>query len=394
MKTNLKVLTLNCWGVPVPVACKDHHERMVAIGEKISKSSYDIVFFQEVWKKGDYEILKKQIGSTMPNSHYFYSGSIGSGLCLFSKYPILETIYHRFDPNGYVHKIQHGDWFGGKGLGLAKISVDGFTVNSYITHIHAEYNRDNDEYRAHRIAQSFTTSQFIKLTNGSADLSLLCGDLNLEPVDLGYKMICNNAGMKDSWLEKKSSITEDKGGNTCDCPSNSYVDDKHKDRYPDGKRIDYILYKSGNNCDAVIEECNVTLGRIPGKLFNYSDHEAVEATISLESTKTGPTTTPQNDSLVAMLQECLTILDDGLQMTIRNRRFFILFSIICLILAYFIAIIHIPFPLDYFVTFIRLVLGLMMGFGIVQSTIMITSEVHGLKASRDDVKNLLRSLQK
>lgn len=64
-----------------------------------------------------------------------FSGSIGSGLCLFSKHPILETIYHRYDPNGYVHKVQHGDWFGGKGLGMAKLNISGFDIHLYITHV-------------------------------------------------------------------------------------------------------------------------------------------------------------------------------------------------------------------------------------------------------------------
>ena len=67
--------------------------------------------------------------------HLFSSGSIGSGLCLFSKHPIQETLYHRFDPNGYCHKIQHGDWFGGKGLGLAKINISGTVVHLYVTHV-------------------------------------------------------------------------------------------------------------------------------------------------------------------------------------------------------------------------------------------------------------------
>lgn len=45
-------------------------------------------------------------------------------------------------------------------------------------------------------------SQFIKFTSRGADLTLLCGDLNLEPVDLGYDIIRNNAKMGDAWLDK------------------------------------------------------------------------------------------------------------------------------------------------------------------------------------------------
>lgn len=64
-----------------------------------------------------------------------YSGAIGSGLCMFSKYQILETFYHNFPLNGYAHKIHHGDWFGGKGLGMCRLKVQDFRINVYITHV-------------------------------------------------------------------------------------------------------------------------------------------------------------------------------------------------------------------------------------------------------------------
>lgn len=60
---------------------------------------------------------------------------IGSGLCIFSKYPIAETFQRRYSLNGYPHKIKHGDWFGGKAVGLAQLLVDEFRVNVYVTHV-------------------------------------------------------------------------------------------------------------------------------------------------------------------------------------------------------------------------------------------------------------------
>ena len=60
---------------------------------------------------------------------------IGSGLCVFSKIPIEETLFHKFDLNGYAHKVHHGDWFGGKGVGLVKLSVEGLKINLYISHV-------------------------------------------------------------------------------------------------------------------------------------------------------------------------------------------------------------------------------------------------------------------
>ena len=64
-----------------------------------------------------------------------FSGVIGSGVCVFSKCPILETFFHPFLLNGHVYKVQHFDWFGGKGIGLCKLLFNGFRVNLYATHV-------------------------------------------------------------------------------------------------------------------------------------------------------------------------------------------------------------------------------------------------------------------
>lgn len=44
-------------------------------------------------------------------------------------------MFHRWSVNGYVHKIHHGDWFGGKGVGLCKVRVQNMDVNVYIAHV-------------------------------------------------------------------------------------------------------------------------------------------------------------------------------------------------------------------------------------------------------------------
>ena len=62
-------------------------------------------------------------------------GFLGSGVCIFSRYPILETVYHDFPLNGHAHKILHGDWYGAKGCALAILQVKDLTVNLYATHV-------------------------------------------------------------------------------------------------------------------------------------------------------------------------------------------------------------------------------------------------------------------
>jgi len=63
------------------------------------------------------------------------SGVVGSGICILSRYPICDVMFHRWSLNGYVHKIHHADWFGGKGVGLCKIKICNMNINIYIPHV-------------------------------------------------------------------------------------------------------------------------------------------------------------------------------------------------------------------------------------------------------------------
>ena len=95
-----------------------------------------------------------------------------------------------------------------------------------------------------------------------------------------------------------------------------------------------------------------------------------------------------------LLEESVSILDRGLAITRTNRTFFLVLAVLCLLAAYLVTVVHIPYPLDYLVTVFKVALILATGFGIVQTLIMIRSEVHGLEAAREDVRNLLASLQR
>ena len=60
-----------------------------------------------------------------------------TGMCIFSKYPILETFYMSFPLSGYPHKVllRVVDWFIAKGVALACIQCGGLRVNVYVTHV-------------------------------------------------------------------------------------------------------------------------------------------------------------------------------------------------------------------------------------------------------------------
>lgn len=111
---------------------------------------------------------------------------------------------------GFPHKIQHGDWFCGKLIGLCKILVNGYIVNVYNTHLHANYHHviPKDIYLGHRICQAYELIQFIESTSAAdtTDFTILLGDLNLTNSDLGFKLIKGILQLNDAFLQRIDKV--------------------------------------------------------------------------------------------------------------------------------------------------------------------------------------------
>ncbi|OWA51378.1 putative neutral sphingomyelinase [Hypsibius exemplaris] len=334
----LRVLNLNFWGLKwVPsFVCKDRQMRLNALVEVLSSedsANWDFVVLEEVWSNDDYIAIADSVRRIYPHSHYFYSGVIGSGVCVFSKGQIISVLSHAYSLNGYAHKILHGDWFGGKVVGLCKIAHKGLRVNLYATHIHAEYNRVSDEYLPHRISQAYELSQFIRMTNSDTDdVNIVAGDFNFEPDDLGYAIVRRFADLKDAWMTRLDLDSAD-DGNTCNTPDNIYsICEGKDDRTPRGKRIDYILYgqvqgRTGVTCGS----CQTVLNRIPGSKLCYSDHKGIEAVLevgspdsvapTLFSPAIGPNVVPTFENT---FDKALAVLDSGVRRINQNRQVYMI----------------------------------------------------------------------
>ena len=83
----------------------------------------------------DFQLIANKVVHCLPYSHYFHSGVIGGGVCILSKGKIVDVFFQAWSLNGYIHKIQHGDWFGGKGVGLCTVDYQGLIINLYVTHV-------------------------------------------------------------------------------------------------------------------------------------------------------------------------------------------------------------------------------------------------------------------
>ncbi|XP_049895362.1 sphingomyelin phosphodiesterase 2 [Epinephelus moara] len=297
---NVRVLSLNCWGIRY--LSKHCPQRYAMIGDMLCREEHDIVLLQEVWSEKDYLSLKKKLACCHPHSHYFKSGVIGSGLAIFSKHRIHDTFLFRYSLNGYPYMAHHGDWFGGKAVGMAVLSIGSLTTNVYVTHLHAEYCRDKDSYLPHRVVQAWELQQFIRHTSAGADVVILGGDLNMHPQDLGNRLLRSYTGLKDSYLETaKFDGCED--GITL-IADNPFINKKELCPFEKGIRIDYILFKGSPKTDIYCDFMSTTNGSVPDHPFPYSDHEALTAGFRLEThtpTETGSDRQPKNQDSAAVM---------------------------------------------------------------------------------------------
>ncbi|CAL8135985.1 unnamed protein product [Orchesella dallaii] len=381
MKMDITVVTLNCWGIRF--VSKDRVARMAAIAEELATGKYDFVCLQEVWTTEDYERIKTRTGDALPYSHYFFSGVIGAGICIFSKSPIKSAFFHQWAVNGYIHKIQHGDWFGGKGIGMVEVDHRGLTINLYTTHLHAEYDRTNDEYLAHRVTQAFDTAQFISVTSKHADVVIVGGDLNTEPGDLAYRLIVHTAQLRDACNEVSLESSAKEVMNTCETATNSYSSPNSLKLNPFGKRIDYIAYKGGSNVNVSALSCETSWpDRVPGQPFSFSDHEAVVTKLRVSKSDANVKSLVSNDAKRETLEESIEVCDHALSHLQTSKNMYILLSLAMFVLLSMTANLELTGYLSPLIPMLRAVILFIFFFGIFMSVIWHRMEVHGILSGK------------
>ncbi|KAK7128493.1 hypothetical protein R3I94_016912 [Phoxinus phoxinus] len=308
--SRLRVFSLNCWGIRLlSQHCAQRYEM---IGELLDREQHDIALLQEVWSEKDFLFLKGKLSPSHPYSHYFKSGVIGSGLAVFSKHRIQDALLYQYSLNGYPYMLRHGDWFGGKAVGLVIVDVFGLKAHVYVTHLHAEYSRAQDEYLPHRIVQSWELLQFVRHTSCGADLVILGGDLNMHPQDLGNRLLRSHTGLRDCYTETDMFDGCDDG--------HTLIADNHFTKKQDlipfekGIRIDYILIKGSHRVNMKCESLSTTKGSVADKPFPYSDHEALTADLTLLRSEDSRNALPASERM-EVVSEARAVVKEGLCLT-------------------------------------------------------------------------------
>ncbi|KAI1301959.1 Sphingomyelin phosphodiesterase 2 [Halotydeus destructor] len=316
----LKVITLNCWGLKF---ISSHREqRIKSIAQHLKEQDYDIVFLQELWCQADFDHIKST--ANLKFAHYFKTCSIAgtSGLAVFCRWLPDSVHFEPFLVNGSPFKPQHGDWYAGKGVGYARVILDQIRLHLFCTHLHAQYDDDEQishQYSIHRMCQAYQLGKFINLATETAakakdkrDLIVLAGDLNTAAEDVPFRLLMSMTGLNDSCMHRYSheikrsihglietEIEDDLI--TCGHKSNCYTMSTQKSGgstlkdmvvKPTGKRIDFILYKllqdssqavpfdeSHHMCLADRVHCE---GKDPVTGLSFSDHQPVIVKLAIK----------------------------------------------------------------------------------------------------------------
>ena len=265
--------------------------------------------------------------------------------------------------------------------------------------LHAEYDKENDEYCAHRVSQAFDTAQLIRYTRQGADFCILGGDLNTEPGDLPYRLIRHNTGMEDSFATAGQTAAD---GMTSETPHNSYTQAKRLEQCPNGARIDYVMYCNRPGLKVETIECfNPLPSRVGGFEFSYSDHEAVCSKLRVVQQISTDDEDENNQSITEELKrdslnEALQLFDNALKKLSRDgRNYWLLFVGILILL------ISLPTvgdasggggPLRYILAAFRLATTLVDVYCLIMATVWNRIERHGILSGKLAVAIQLESL--
>jgi len=268
----LRLLTLNVWGLPWPVS-RIPDVRMRMIAADLPALELDAAAFQEVWTPSAREILIEG-GHRAGLPHAWYLGGLvaNSGLLVLSRWPIREARFTRFALGGLPQRIQHFDYFGGKGFVQCMLDLPVGEFELFASHLHAGYGRMGyaDEYFGHRVAQMIELA--LAVATSPHPLAVL-GDLNARPERDEMRILLDSTGLVDLALAIGRDV-----------PTLLPYSPYGADQEPPGKRIDYVLARAGQSLGIRPVEALRTFDTefvLGGQRATFSDHTGVLAELDL-----------------------------------------------------------------------------------------------------------------
>lgn len=270
---SLRVLTLNVWALPFGLA-RHTSERMAAIAARLVALDADVVALQEVWTPSARETLLRA-GRQSGHVHVWHRPQRfgGSGLLLLSRRPLRSAEFVAYSAAGLPQRVQHADYWGGKGFVVAEIDTPTGPVVLVSTHLHAGYVEPGltDEYVGVR------TAQIVELARHLADIEapvVLVGDLNCRDDEPEYQILLGLTGLRDAATDTGDPLPTVLAGSPYRAVGAA------------PQRIDYVLVRPGADRRVTVRGVDRVLDEPlaeEGAPHACSDHTGLRATLDFEA---------------------------------------------------------------------------------------------------------------
>lgn len=267
----VRVATLNVWALPEPFG-HQVRPRMRAIGARLSSLDLDAIAFQEVWT-GEARGILLRAGRKAGLPHAWYNDTAlgGSGLLVLSRLPIEAVHFERFVLPGRPQRVDHPDYYGGKGFARVRLATAAGPVTFVDTHLHARYGGDvAHEYLAYRIGE--VVQMALRLAVVREPL-IAAGDFNFREGDPEYRVLQGLTRLRDVAAEFGRPEPTVFRGNPFRAGG------RKTDR-----RIDFLFIRDGGQLGVRARETRRVFDEVfelGGKPASYSDHAGVLAEIEI-----------------------------------------------------------------------------------------------------------------
>ncbi len=261
-------------------------ERFAELAPAILSCDADIVALQEVYDAEHQMALSESLGMAYPFQSSWTErryGRLGSGLMLFSRYPILDSHGHHFEDMPFDERL-----FVEKGIMIALIDAGAFghlaVANCHHTSGGAVWDPEGsftDQTRRRQYRQLFET-----LKNARTEKRVALGDFNSGPEATGgsYRELVSN-GYADAWAlchgEKSVPTWNPENPLNAGGPHRKYA----------AQRLDHVLANGSFLDSALPVSARIVFSdpavSVPGKgKVSISDHCGVAVDFELSDLKT------------------------------------------------------------------------------------------------------------